>query len=227
MKENPLPFFKNLVDLTHPLEKNMPVWEEHCEFELQLKGVEGDNPKFYLQEFKMEAGIGTHLDAPSHLGKGKSVDQLSLNQLCAPCAVIDVSEKAHENYSLTVEDIAEFEKKHGQIPPGYFVMIRTGWERFWSQPDKYRNQLRFPAVSKEAGLLLLDRQIVGLGIDTLSPDREGEGYPVHVLLLGAGKFLVENAANLQLLPPMGSFLLALPIKLKEGSEAPLRLIAFF
>jgi kynurenine formamidase len=219
-----------ILDLTHTLEENIPTWDGECGFAHQIKWDYPDcssEVKFRVQHIKMHAGIGTHIDAPAHcvLG-GATVDELQISDLIAPCYRIDVSGKAHERYSVTVEDILTFEKEYGTINPGCFVMIRTGWERFWKEPERYRNNHLFPSVSKEAAKLLLNRQTVGLGIDTLSPDRPEDGYPVHEAFLGLGKYIIENASGLNELPPVGSFLLALPIKTKKGTEAPIRLIAF-
>ena len=75
-------------------------------------------------------------------------------------------------------------------------------------------------------MLLLKRNIAGLGIDTLSPDTPQSGYPVHQALLGEGKYIIENVANAIQLPPIGSFSLALPILTIGGTEAPIRLVAF-
>ena len=72
--------------------------------------------------------------------------------------------------------------------------------------------------------VLKKREIAGLVIDTPSPDKPEDGYPVHSLLLGANKYIVENATNLKLLPINGAFILALPLKIKDGIEAPVRLI---
>lgn len=102
--------------------------------------------------------------------------------------------------------------------------MKTGWERHWSSPGKYRNNLLFPSISADAAELLLERSIVGVGIDTLSPYREEDGFPVHKLLLGAGKYIVENAANLGSLSPHGNFIMVLPMKIADGTEAPIRLI---
>lgn len=132
--------------------------------------------------------------------QGKTIDELNLNDLLAPCLVIDVSAKVHERYSVSVADIEEFEEKHGLIKTGSFIIIQTGWERFWGEPEKYRNNLVFPCVSNAAAHFLLKRNIAGLGIDTLSPDRPEEDYPVHAALLGAGKYIVENIANSAKLP---------------------------
>ncbi len=79
-------------------------------------------------------------------------------------------------------------------------------------------------ISKEAALLLLEREIVGLGIDTFSADKADSDYPVHRALLGAGKYLVENIAYAEQLPAVGGYSMALPILTVGGTEAPIRLI---
>jgi kynurenine formamidase/GNAT superfamily N-acetyltransferase len=218
------------IDLTHTLEPSIPCWDKSCGFEntIQLDYSDcTDAVKFRVQHIAMDAGIGTHIDAPAHSTPGGlTIDQLSLTDLQANCVVIDVSDKAHERYSLLISDIEQFELEYGKIPPSSFVLIRTGWDKFWTQPEKYHNNHVFPSVSLAAAKCLLDRQIVGLGIDTLSPDRPENGYPVHALLLGAGKYIIENVANAALLPPCGSRILVFPIKIKGGTEAPVRLISF-
>ncbi|QBS13459.1 cyclase family protein [Legionella geestiana] len=217
------------IDLTHTLEPSIPCWDKSCGFEntVQLDYADcKDAVKFRVQHIAMDAGIGTHIDAPAHCTPGGlTIDQLLLTDLQANCVVIDVSDKAHERYTLSVTDVAQFEQQYGKIPPSSFVLIRTGWDKFWMQPEKYHNNHVFPSVSLRAAQLLLDRQIAGLGIDTLSPDRPEDGYTVHALLLGAGKYIIENVANAALLPPCGSRILIFPIKIKGGTEAPIRLVA--
>jgi kynurenine formamidase len=84
----------------------------------------------------------------------------------------------------------------------------------------------FPSISRDAGKLLLhDRNICGIGIDTLSPDRPDDGYAIHELFLGASKFIIENVANARSLAPVGDTILALPLKTDGLTEAPIRLIA--
>ena len=217
-----------LIDLTHTLTPEVASWNGSCGFQHDVKLDYEDcttEVKFRVQQIKMHAGIGTHMDAPAHcIPGGKTIDELPLEQLVAPCVVIDVSAKAHERYSVSVQDITNFEAQHGKIPKDTFVIIYTGWDQFWNEPEKYRNNLVFPNISIEATELLLERNIIGLGIDTLSPDRPEEGYHVHQLLLGNGKYIVENVANAKQLPPTGSHSLALPIKTLGGTEAPIRVI---
>lgn len=218
-----------IVDLTHSLSIDIPTWDGGCGFVHTLKVDYDDcttDVKFRVQQLSMHAGIGTHMDAPAHcIPGGAAIDQLDLQHLVAPCVVIDVSQKSHESYSVTAADIHGFEQTYGATKPGSFVIIRTGWDKLWHQPDRYRNNHIFPSISLEAAQLLLSRQIAGLGIDTLSPDRPEDGYPVHKAILGAGKYIVENIANAAKLPPVGSYSIALPIKIAGGTEAPIRLIA--
>lgn len=228
----------SLIDLTHTLSPHIPAWNLQCGFQHSITLDYSDclsDIKFCVQQINTPAGIGTHMDAPSHcIPGGAHINELPLKQLIAPCVVIDVSagvltkadvsDRADEHYVVTPDDIATFEKKYGTIAPGSFVIIRTGWDRLWNEPARYHNNVVFPSVSPAAAQILLDRGIVGLGIDTLSPDLQSAGFQVHSLLLGAGKYIVENVAHADLLPPVGSFSLALPIKIEGGTEAPIRLI---
>ena len=218
----------NIIDLTHTLSAEIPTWDGSCGFE---HSIDHDYDPKAICKFRThklnfkKAGVGTHMDAPAHcVPDGITIDQLALGDLIAPCALIDVSEFSHENYSVSLKDIETYENKYGIIESGSFVMIRTGWEKFWPLPEKYRNNLVYPFIGAEAAEFLLKRNVVGIGIDTLSPDRPEDNFPIHRLFLGAGKYIVENAANLVSLPAHGSFIIALPIKLRDGSEAPIRLV---
>ncbi|MCP4474660.1 MAG: cyclase family protein [Gammaproteobacteria bacterium] len=218
------------IDLTHELSDKMVSWTGGCGFRAEIKGdyddaAEGE-PGFRVQQIKMHGGIGTHIDAPIHcVRNGKSVAQLSLENLISHCVMIDLSSQANETFSANHHDIITFEKKYGSIPANSFVIFYNGWEKYWSTPEQYRNHYYFPSIGRDAIELLLERDIAGVGIDTLSPDRPSDGFPVHELMLGAGKYIVENVANANRLPVMGSYSFALPIKFSGGSEAPMRLIA--
>lgn len=218
------------VDLTHPLTSSTPSWDNSCGFNHSISLDYTDcitEVKFRVQNINMPAGIGTHMDAPAHCDpQGKTIDATPLKDCIAPCVVIDISAKAHEAYLCSTQDILDFERQYRPIQPGDFVIIRTGWSRHWLTPAQYRNNLQFPSVSKEAAQLLVKRNITGLGIDTLGPDTAESGYPVHQVILGQGKYLVENVANADLLPPVGSTILVAPLYIFGGTEAPIRLIGF-
>ncbi len=217
------------IDLTHTLSPDVPHWGIDVGFKFNARDIKSSQPesdvKFHVQRLEMSSGIGTHMDAPSHcFDKADAIDAIPVTSLITACRVIDVSKQAHERYGVTPDDILQFEQRYGIIPKNACVIIYTGWDKRWKTPEKYRNEKIFPYISVEAAQLLVDRDIAGIGIDTLSPDMFGSDFPVHQLLLGAGKYIIENVANADQLDPVGCYLFALPIKVKDGTEAPMRLI---
>jgi kynurenine formamidase len=87
--------------------------------------------------------------------------------------------------------------------------------------------MRFPAVSESAARLLLDQDVVGIGVDTLSADNGfAHDSPCHRLVHGAGAYILENLANLDLLPERGAFILIAPLPIQGGTGAPARVLAF-
>lgn len=225
----------SLIDLTHPLNSQMPTWGGSCGFQHSIKCDHDEcttTPKFRTFTVEMKAGVGTHMDAPIHcFSDGISIAEIPLKELVAPLFVLDVSAKADFKYQISAQDILDFEEVHGIIPSHSLVVGYTGWSRYWNTPEKYRNadelgQLHFPSMSKDAAQLLLKRGIAGIGVDTLSPDIGMDGlYPVHEIFLGSGKYIIENIANAHLLPPKGALAIAAPLKIENGTEAPIRLIA--
>lgn len=219
-----------LVDLTHSLNPSVPSWNGNCGFGHTLKMDYEQGCR--VQSIRMLAGIGTHIDAPSHFIKdADSVADLVLQNLFAPIALINVSDKANASYMVSLEDILAYEAQFGRILPNSFVIAYTGWDKYWLTPHKYRNpnhdqHMEFPGFLPEAVELLISREIVGVGIDTLSPDGSDMSFPVHHLLLGKGKYIVENLANCQQLPPTGAYIMICPLKIEEATESPIRAIGF-
>ena len=219
-----------LVDLTHSLHEGVPTWSGGCGFRLEIKidydqGLRG-------QSIKSHAGVGTHMDAPSHfVPGGANIGDLGLENCFVPACVIDLREKMNPHLFVTPQDIEAYEKLNGPIPPNALVIARTGWEEFWPEPVRYRNpdsdgEMHFPGFSKEAAEILLQKKIAGIGIDTLSPDGSNiHEFPVHTTILGAGKYILENLAHLNRIPVRGSYVVCLPPKLKDATEATLRVAA--
>lgn len=218
-----------LIDLTYALNETIPHFTGECGFQNHLKidyPKEDNQTRFRINKLELYAGAGTHMDAPMHCFPGAtSIADLTLERLIVPCVVIDIPKNAPEDYCVSPEDILNFEKQNQKIPSGVFVMIRTGWGKYWYNSTKFRNDLVFPTISAAATQLLIDRNIAGLGVDTLSPDNPTQGFPVHRLILGNGKYLIENIANAESLPTIGAYICALPLKIENGTEAPIRLIA--
>lgn len=217
------------IDLTHTLSSDIPSWDGSCCFSLVTKIDYKDSTEpnlFRVHKIEALAGAGTHMDAPAHCFPGAAtIDTLPLESLTCPCVVIHVDDRANENYVVMPDVIEAFEKKNGIIRAGSFVIFYTGWDRHWQNPKQYRNDLKFPSLHEEAAKLLVKRDVAGIGIDTLSPDALGKDFPVHRVVLGAGKYLVENVAHAKSLPPTGATITIAPMKIGGGTEAPIRLIA--
>lgn len=230
-----------VIDLTHPFDDRTLYWPTSpSSFELKRLSY-GETPGgwFYASNSLCtpEHG-GTHLDAPIHFDKaGKTVDQIPPRQLIAPGVVIDVSAKAgaDPDYRLSVEDLRSWEKLHGNIPAGAIVLLRTGWGKRWPDRKRYlgddtpgdASKLHFPSYGKEsAEYLVRQRHVAALGVDTASIDfGASKDFIVHRIASAAGVPGLENVANLDELPPVGAWVIALPMKIAGGSGGPLRIVA--
>jgi kynurenine formamidase len=177
---------------------------------------------------------GTHLDAPIHFPPGKTpVDQIPPKQFFGHAVVFDARAEsaANADYELSAKRIHEWEERHGEIPKGAIPLLRTGWSSRWPDAKSYRNQdaagcMHFPGFSVEAVERLIEREIHGIGCDTMSVDcGASQDYAVHHLALGAGLYHLENLSDLSELPESGAFLVVAPIKLEDGSGGPVRVFA--
>ncbi len=228
--------FRAVIDLTHTLNARSPNWEGTEESPYQAKelgNIQRDG--YYSRIFSTQEHYGTHLDAPAHFASGGwTVEQIPAEHLVRPLVVVDVREQAMDDpdYAVTVEDIAGWEDGHGMIPSGAVVMAYTGWDERWSSQKSFRNEqadrlTHYPGFSLEAARFLVKtREVVGLGIDTMSVDIGAtETYPVHVFTSRENVYHLENLANLALVPAAGATVVVAPIKLEKGSGGPARVLA--
>jgi kynurenine formamidase len=221
------------VDLTHPLHEKTVSWPGGIPFK---KTLLADYPQgFRMFKFEMAENVGTHVDAPAHFVQGTpTIDRIPLSRLIGPAVVVDVTDEVKQNpdYRLTREDLRAWETRFGKIPVGGIVIMRTGWGKRAGDLTRYRNMdsqkvMHFPGFSKRsAEFLTRERDISGIGIDTLSLDHgPSTDFPVHKVMLGAGKFQIENLANLDRLPGKGAIVFVMPINVKDGTQAEARVIA--
>lgn len=223
-----------VIDLTHPLDDRSPNWEGTAESPYQareLGNIERDG--YYSRIFSTQEHYGTHMDAPAHFAAGAwTIDQIPAERLVRPLIVIDVRQQASTDtdYAVGVEDVEAWEREHGAIPPGAVVVAYTGWDRWWNEQERFRNQqsdglTHYPGFSlKAAQFLVQTREVVGLGIDTMSVDIGATSdYPVHVFTSKLSIYHLENVANLASVPARGATIVVAPIKLENGSGGPARL----
>jgi kynurenine formamidase len=228
-----------LVDLTHAYNADTVFWPAPpTQFKLEQLHF-GDTPAgfFYsANRFCLPEHGGTHLDAPIHFARDReTMDRVGLERLIGPVVVIDVSSKAaaDRDYRLSAADVLAFEAQHGRIEPGTRVLLRTGWSSRWPDATAYlghatdATKLHFPSYGAEAARLLVEeRQVALLGIDTASIDYgPATDFPVHRIAAAANVPGLENVTGLEALPPRGAILVALPMKIEGGSGGPTRVVA--
>ena len=223
-----------VLDLSYAINDKLVPWPGDAKFFEAKVNATIEKNGYFTRSFWMLEHYGTHLDAPAHFPPGKTtVDQIPVKQLFGLAVVIDVRAESTKDadYLVPVSRIADWEHRHGRIPEGAIVLLRTGWASRWPDVQKYRNQdatgkMHFPGFSTEAAKMLIDRKVSGLGCDTLSIDYGASSdFAVHHVSLGAGLYHLENLSDLSELPESGAFLIVAPIKLEGGSGGAVRVFA--
>ena len=236
-----------LVDMSHPYHETMPPTMLPPEFGQSppfkmhsISRFDERGPEWYWNWLQVSEHSGTHIDAPNYWITGRdkeSVDQIPLERLVCPAAVIDVRAKVAENldYSVTVGDLENWEERHGELPVGAIVIMNSGWGQKVTNTQAYRGidengNSHYPGFSGElARWLIANRNINGVASDTPSTDTNAVAagmdppFPVHFAMHEAGKFQIEELANVDRLPPAGAYLIVAPMKIKGGSGAPARI----
>jgi kynurenine formamidase len=226
----------SIVDLTHVWSPTFPVFAgaEYLSEDIVYTVAEDG---YYVKRLHFEEHTGTHLDAPAHfIEGGATADVLPIENFFAPIVVVDISAKASQDAdaAVTVDDLMAWEAEYGPLPERAFVAMYSGWESRIAEPDTYVNLdgegvQHYPGFDPEAAAFLVEeRDIVGIGVDTLSQDPGiSEDFGTHVTILGAGKYAVENVANLAMIPPVGATVIVGGPKHEAASGGPTRLFAAF
>lgn len=232
-----------LLDMTFPFDESTIYWPTAKPFKLAKAfwGISEGGFWYASNEFSASEHGGTHADAPIHFAeKGRTIDQIPLEEWIGPAVKIDVTAACEKNpdYLLSIEDIETWEKKHGIIPEDAWVIMYTGIGTKY-YPDKNKvlgtdkageealPELSFPGFSPASAIFLTEeRNITGIAIDAPSIDYgKSKDFKVHQILFAADKLAVENIANLDKLPPAGAVLYVIPMLIKDGTGAPARVFA--
>jgi kynurenine formamidase len=231
-----------IVDLTHPFDAATIYWPTEEGF-VHEHGFAGRTDAGYWYEahrFRAAEHGGTHVDAPVHFGEGRSpVDAIPLERLLGPAIVVDASAACarDRDHRIGVAELAAFEAEHGTIPAGAIVLLRTGFATFWPDRAAYLGtdergagavaKLHFPGLHPDAARWLAEeRRVAAVGIDTASIDfGPSQTFDAHQVLARSEVPALENVAGLDELPATGAFAVALPMKIRGGSGAPLRIVA--
>lgn len=226
---------KKFVDLTHSFGPDTPVWSGFG----QAKFTPAFDPKtrkpytikedgFRTTYYDMVGQYGTHVDPPAHFAEGGlTMDEIPLKQMILPLIVLDDTPflAKDPNHAFSVANLMAWEKKHGKVPRGSFVALRTDmYKDFDSKPERFK-RAPFPAWAFETIKFLYEqRGVTATGHESLDTDTtdkmESETY-----LLQKGHYQIEVMANLDKVPAKGALIVVTWPKVKKGLGFPARAFA--
>jgi kynurenine formamidase len=230
------------IDLTHEFSEETLYWPTSSQFRLDTVFAGVTEAGFYYESYELftaEHG-GTHLDAPIHFYADRNtVEMIPVDQLTGRAVVIDVSARVENDrdYQITPADVTNWEARYGEIPDGSILLFHTGMGQYWPDAEQYLGtakrgeegiaELSFPGIHPDtAQWLVQNRSLNAVGLDTPSLDYgRSIQFETHQIFSEQNIPGFENVANLNELPPTGAFVVALPMKIKGGSGAPLRIVA--
>lgn len=241
-----------IVDLTTPLGPSTPVVPVPEPFAptaaltfTPVSDFDEHGPGWSWSDITLGEHAGTHVDAPRHWisGRhGRSVDQIPPERLVGPVGVLDCTAAVAENpgYLVTVADLEGWEAEHGQIQPGTWFFVRTGWSSRGDDPARFLNDNVWPGLTlKAAKWLAAHPNVSGLGVEAIGIDGLGAGPdgddaqddpgafgPGHYYLLGSDKYGLTSLRNLDALPATGAWVVVAPLPLVGGTAGPARVFAF-
>lgn len=239
--DNPLQ--GRIVDLTHSFGADTIYWptEKGFQFDRGNNGITAKGYYYAANRFTTAEHGGTHLDAPIHFAADKpTAEEVPLDRLVGEAAVVDVTAACAQDpdFLVSVADLRAWEEQHQRQLVDVILLLRTGWSKRWPDRATYLGtkragpeavaELRFPGLAPEAARWLVEqRAIKAVGIDTASIDYgRSTHFESHVALCGHSVPIFENVTQLEALPAQGAWIVALPMKIAEGSGGPLRLVAF-
>jgi kynurenine formamidase len=220
-----------VVDLTHAYDDKFPTFDGKPGISME-KVVDFKKDGYTIFKLSIFEHTGTHIDAPLHFTEaGTSVADLAPESLMCPLCVIDIKAKAKEDANAMVmkADVEAWVSANGEIPKGACVAMNSGWAARVGKAD-YRNtpdgNFAFPGFAKEATDMLNEMGVAAIGVDTLSLDPgNSKDFAVHYSWLPAGRYGIENLANLDALPPKGATIFVGAPKHAGGTGGPARVMA--
>jgi arylformamidase len=225
-----------VIDLTHTIHDDIQIFPGDPIPSIR-RSLTHEKDYCHVDLLKLGSHTGTHIDAPYHFLKdGQRIDEIAVERFIGEGILIDVSDKSERD----LIDSADLEPFASEIRKGDFVILKTGWDRYFGTP----RYIQHPYLSVDAGGFLVKQGITLVGIDALnvdatyptvmapeslkadSEDSADDGYPIHDILLGNDILIVENLCNLDTVKQRMGFYSFLPLKLKGSDGSPIRAVFY-
>jgi len=206
------------IDLTHRITPDIPVWKGFgpSRFDPTVNPDTGQPYTYSKDGFEATSymlatdQLGTQLDPPAHWAPNyPAIDELPATYAVRPLVVINTAPQVRKNpkYFLHTAGVKAWEKRHGRIPRGSVVMVRSDWSKRWTEDPQKAKALaadpNFPSVGLDAlKFLHRKRHILFHGHEPLdtdsTPTLEGESWLMH-----HGYAQAEGVDNLGAVPATG------------------------
>jgi len=234
---------KQFVDLTHSFEPGIPHWPGFPDEEREIlyshePGVGKLGSGFLAHLYTHVGQWGTHVDPPAHFAKGlRTVDEIDLSEMILPLVVIDVHAKAESNpdYTIRMEDVRDWESRHGPVPEKSFVAMRTDWSKRWPDAAAMRNEdasgvAHYPGWSLPVlKYLYEERGITASGHEPTDTDpgiaTSAGDYSLETFILSSNHYQIELLTHLDRVPEYGALIVVTFPKPKGGAGFPARVFA--
>ncbi len=226
---------KRFVDLTQAFGPETPVWSGFGQARFRPAADPKTGRPYSIKDdgfratyYEMVGQYGTHVDPPAHFAEdGITMDRIPLKQMILPLIVLDATPYLAKdpNHAFSLADLKAWEKKHGRVPRGSFVALRTDMSKDWDRnPERFKRQ-PFPAWAFETIKFLYEqRGVVATGHESMDTDTtdkmESETY-----ILRHGHYQIEVMANLDKVPPKGALIVVTWPKVRNGLGFPARAFA--
>lgn len=204
----PRPLSDGWIDATVPVSDGMLSWPDDPDVQISYSMAISEGGPANVTKLAMSAHTGTHLDAPHHfIDDGAGIDTVPLEAVIGPARLIEIA-----GAQVTAAELAPYDPR-----PGERLLFKTknSERRWWEQPF----DPDFAHIAPDAAQLLADRGVMTVGVDYLSVGGGDTGAETHLILLGAGIWIIEGLALHGL--AAGEYeLLALPLRLagRDGSS---------
>jgi kynurenine formamidase len=226
---------KTFVDLTHSFDATTPVWSGFGQAKMSPAADPNTRKPYTIKDdgfratsYELVGQYGTHVDPPAHFDQnGITMDEIPLKQMILPLIVLDDTPylAREPNHAFSVADLNAWEKKHGRVPPGAFVALRTDMYKDWdSSPERFKRS-PFPAWAFETIKFLYEqRRVTATGHEAMDTDTTDK-MDSETYTLQHGHYQIEVMANLDKVPPTGALIVVTWPKVRKGLGFPARAFA--
>ncbi|MGE0061883.1 MAG: cyclase family protein [Xanthobacteraceae bacterium] len=226
---------KQFVDLTHAFSPNSPVWSGFGQAKFSPAGDPKTKKAYTIKDdgfrttyYEMVGQYGTHVDPPAHFAEGGiTMDKIPLKQMILRLIVLDNTryQAKDANHAFSVADLKAWEKRHGRVPKGAFVALRTDMAKDFDGNPEHFKRAPFPAWSFETVKFLFEqRGVTAIGHESLDTDTTDKMLS-ETYLLQKGHYQIEVMANLDKVPAKGALIVVSWPKVKDGLGFPARAFA--